>query len=205
MTPVSGSCANCAEPLAGEYCSRCGQKAIDYHRPFSDLFSDVVGDIFNLDTRLVRTLRPLMLTPGALAKDYIAGPLREHTARVLLIPAALRGVPRAALPQAGLSGRSPGVFALLPRLRLHHAFVFVLFSLFFLAARAGPYLPSPGRVAIGVTLGAWLFAYLPIALRRVYGGSRVMTGLKLATLGVLYVLALVAVVPVIVGIALLQF
>jgi hypothetical protein len=65
MTPVGGSCANCAEPLTGDYCSHCGQQAIDLHRPRSDLFSDVVGDIFNLDTRLLRTLRPLMFTPGA--------------------------------------------------------------------------------------------------------------------------------------------
>src|SRR6185369_11684505 len=78
MTPVSGSCANCAEPLAGEFCSRCGQPAIDYHRPLSDLFSDVVGDILNLDTRLIRTLRPLMFTPGAVVKDYIAGRRASH-------------------------------------------------------------------------------------------------------------------------------
>jgi hypothetical protein len=57
MTPVSGSCANCAEPLTGEFCAGCGQRAIDLHRPISDLFSDVVGDILNLDTRLVRSRR----------------------------------------------------------------------------------------------------------------------------------------------------
>src|SRR6185503_6541111 len=45
---------------------------------FSDLFSDVVGDILNRDTRLVRTLRPLMLRPGQVAKDYIAGQRVSH-------------------------------------------------------------------------------------------------------------------------------
>jgi hypothetical protein len=50
----------------------------------------------------------------------------------------------------------------------------------------------------------WLLAYLPIALRRVYGGSRLMTGLRLAALGTLYVLAFLA-VPAIFAVALLQF
>jgi hypothetical protein len=54
-------------------------------------------------------------------------------------------------------------------------------------------------------LTGWLFAYLPIALRRVYGGSRLMTGLKLTTLGVLYVFAFFTIVPMIFGVALLQF
>lgn len=62
------TCATCGDVLAGEYCSRCGQRALDLHRPFSSLVSDAVGDILNLDTRLVRTLRPLMLTPGAVAR-----------------------------------------------------------------------------------------------------------------------------------------
>jgi hypothetical protein len=87
----------------------------------------------------------------------------------------------------------------------YHAFVFVNFSLLFMASRIGPYLPAPVRAVIGLTLVGWLFASLSIALRRVYGGSRLMTGVKLVTLGALYVLALFSVVPVIIGAALLQF
>ena len=50
-----------------------------------------------------------------------------------------------------------------------------------------------------------MFAYLPITLRRVYGGSRPMTGFKLAALSVLYVFAFFMLVPIIFGAALLQF
>ena len=78
MDDLASTCANCGDVLAGEYCSRCGQQAIDLRLPLSTLFSDVVGDILNLDTRLVRTLRPLMLKPGAVAKDYIAGRRASH-------------------------------------------------------------------------------------------------------------------------------
>jgi hypothetical protein len=41
---------------------------------------------------------------------------------------------------------------------------------------------------LGVLLWIGLLAYLPIALRRVYGGSWLMTLLKLFSLGVLYCL-----------------
>jgi hypothetical protein len=70
---MSSACANCGETLAGEYCSGCGQRAVSLQRPAIDLLSDAVGDLLNLDTRLVRTLRPLLLTPGQAAKEYIAG------------------------------------------------------------------------------------------------------------------------------------
>jgi len=62
-------------------------------------------------------------------------------------------------------------------------FVFLpLFALFlellYRAGRVGSYLPAPVRAVIGLTLAGWLFAYLPIALRQVYGGSRLMTGVN---------------------------
>jgi hypothetical protein len=51
---------------------------------------------------------------------------------------------------------------------------------------------------------ARFLAYLPIALRRVYGGSRLMTGVKLVTLGMLYLFAFAVSQPLLIGAALLQ-
>jgi hypothetical protein len=68
-----------------------------------------------------------------------------------------------------------------------------------------PALPTAVNWIIGISLFAWLLAYLPIALRRVYGGSRVMTGVKLVVLGALYAVAFGASQPLIIGAALLQF
>ena len=108
MTSASGACANCGETLAGEYCSRCGQRAVNLQRPAIDLLSDAVGDLLNLDTRLMRTLRPLLLTPGQVAREYIAGrrvshvpPLKSYVIAALIFfslftvfpsPAPVRGV-----------------------------------------------------------------------------------------------------------------
>jgi hypothetical protein len=270
--------------LAGDFCSRCGQRALDLHRPFWSLVADAVGDILNLDTRLARTLRPLLLTPGQVAKDYIAGrraahvpPLKSYLIAALVffglftifpsrapVRVFVQGSPE--LEAARNEGGSRTTFSLPPRISYfdewyqgaiaramkepeafahavysnvpraflflvpvfalflellyrkqgyvidhlvfalyYHAFVFLDFSLLFLTARSGRYVPGWGAAVLGLVLTVWLFAYLPIALRRVYGGSRLMTGLKLTTLGVLYVFAFFAVTPVIFGIALLQF
>jgi hypothetical protein len=68
----------------------------------------------------------------------------------------------------------------------YHAFVFVVFSALFLMSRTDGLLPGTVRAAIGFALLGWLVAYLPIALRRVYGGSRLITFFKLVGLGVMY-------------------
>ena len=52
---------------------------------------------------------------------------------------------------------------------------------------------------------AWIAAYLPLALRRVYGGSRTRTGLKTVGLGVLYLVVFVALLPWIMAAAMLTF
>ena len=73
---------------------------------------------------------------------------------------------------------TPGQVAL-----YYHAFVFLVFSLLFVARRLAPSLPGFVDIPIALLLFGWLFAYLPIALRRVYGGSRGLTAAKLVALG----------------------
>jgi len=53
-------------------------------------------------------------------------------------------------------------------------------------SRTDGFLPGTVRAVIGFALLGWLVAYLPIALRRVYGGSRWITFFKMAGLGVMY-------------------
>lgn len=68
----------------------------------------------------------------------------------------------------------------------YHAFVFVVFSGLFLLSHTSGLLPGIVRASIGFVLLGWLVAYLPIALRRVYGGSRWITLVKLLGLGAMY-------------------
>ena len=42
-------------------------------RPLGNLFGDLLDSVFNIDTRIVRTLGPLFAKPGYLTTEYFAG------------------------------------------------------------------------------------------------------------------------------------
>ena len=67
------NCRNCGAVLAGEYCSRCGQREGRRDRGFAALLGELVGELFDWDSRFWRTLGPLLLRPGFLTAEYIAG------------------------------------------------------------------------------------------------------------------------------------
>lgn len=73
--PVPGGqyCLNCGAQLAGQYCGQCGQRATGRLISLWELLRDAFGDLFELDSRLWRTLIPLMLRPGRLTSDYLRG------------------------------------------------------------------------------------------------------------------------------------
>ena len=67
-----GACENCATPLRGAFCHRCGQSA---HNPIHHLghaVEEVFESFWHLDGRIFRTLRELF-APGRVARDYLAG------------------------------------------------------------------------------------------------------------------------------------
>src|SRR6185436_18543268 len=67
------ACRNCGETLLGPFCWSCGQEDVDLHRPLKQLAQDAVGDLLNLDTRLLRTLGPLFFRPGFVIREYLSG------------------------------------------------------------------------------------------------------------------------------------
>jgi hypothetical protein len=261
---VLPACANCSGLLQGEFCSHCGQRARELQRPFLQLVAEVFEHALSLDTKLVRTIRPLLLTPGAVTRSYLAGhrvayvpPLRAYLVAALiffglfsLFPGGQSNVrivtmgsaeEKAARGQQGTTFSVPervpfwddryqetltrarqnppafarAVYATIPRLFFlflpmfalflelfyrkqgyyfehlvfslyYHAFVFLSFSALFVIGRSGAWLPAFVSVLLTLGVVGWLVAYLPIALRRVYGGSWPRTLLKVTILGVVY-------------------
>jgi hypothetical protein len=66
-------CANCGVALSGPYCSNCGQKASDLHRPFWWIMGEFLDSVFSYDSRTFRTLWLLFADPGEFTRRYNSG------------------------------------------------------------------------------------------------------------------------------------
>lgn len=70
--PGDGKCANCEAPLAGRYCSNCGQHAYP-HRKLVSLAAEFLNGLWHLDTKTWRTVPMVLLRPGTLTRNYVFG------------------------------------------------------------------------------------------------------------------------------------
>lgn len=67
------NCLNCGTRLRGQYCGVCGQRARNRLISLWELISEAFGDLLEIDSRLWRTLIPLLSRPGRLTRDYLEG------------------------------------------------------------------------------------------------------------------------------------
>ncbi|KFF12228.1 DUF3667 domain-containing protein [Chryseobacterium soli] len=68
------SCLNCGHRISGEFCSHCGQKSDTERITLSSLIkSDILGSIWHVESKFFRTLKHVLLNPGTMAINYIAG------------------------------------------------------------------------------------------------------------------------------------
>lgn len=71
--PDHPDCLNCGTELQGQYCAVCGQRASNRLISLWELLREAFGDLFELDSRLWRTVVPLLARPGLLTYDYLQG------------------------------------------------------------------------------------------------------------------------------------
>lgn len=69
----SAQCLNCGTELKGPFCYYCGQPDRNFMRFFPVLLRDLMEDLFDLDSRFMRTIKPLLFKPGRLTQDYMQG------------------------------------------------------------------------------------------------------------------------------------
>jgi hypothetical protein len=69
----SAQCLNCGTELKGPFCYYCGQPDRNFMRFFPVLLRDLMEDLLDLDSRFMRTIKPLLLKPGRLTRDYMEG------------------------------------------------------------------------------------------------------------------------------------
>jgi len=69
----SANCLNCGTELKGPFCYYCGQPDRNFMRFFPALLRDLMEDLLDLDSRFMRTIKPLLFKPGRLTRDYMDG------------------------------------------------------------------------------------------------------------------------------------
>jgi hypothetical protein len=100
-------CPSCGAAERGKFCAACGEQFLrsdDFDlRRF--LLTHVVHEVFDLDGKLVRTLRVVFTQPGRLAADYVAGRRKPFVSplRLYLIMFVLHAFLLAALAPHQLS------------------------------------------------------------------------------------------------------
>jgi Protein of unknown function (DUF3667) len=72
------TCANCSTPLAGRFCSNCGQEG-HVQLTVRHFLGEVVEGLTHFDSTFWRTLAPLLFRPGLITERYLAG-RRKHYA-----------------------------------------------------------------------------------------------------------------------------
>ena len=72
VVPPPRVCLDCGAPLTGKFCTVCGQKDEPLKRGVGDLAREFLRHPL-IDTKLWRSLVPLLLRPGLLTEEYLAG------------------------------------------------------------------------------------------------------------------------------------
>lgn len=69
-----GSCPSCGADLFGRYCVECGERGTERTDLTVRAFlKDALYEISNADSRIWRSVRSLVLQPGHLSEEYLAG------------------------------------------------------------------------------------------------------------------------------------
>jgi hypothetical protein len=73
VEPRSAACLNCDTPLAGPYCSACGQRDIPPYPSVRELAVDAFWELSGWDGRFAATARALVRHPGMLTREFLEG------------------------------------------------------------------------------------------------------------------------------------
>ena len=71
--PLPATCYNCGTPLAGSFCSTCGQKAGPLDPSLHDFLHDFTHEMFHVDGRIFRSVWKLVSSPGFLTREHFEG------------------------------------------------------------------------------------------------------------------------------------
>jgi Protein of unknown function (DUF3667) len=71
--PDAARCANCGAPLHGPFCAACGQADKPLDPPVRHFIAEFTQEFFDVDSRVLRSFRRLLLSPGFLTREHLEG------------------------------------------------------------------------------------------------------------------------------------
>ncbi|MCB9306952.1 MAG: DUF3667 domain-containing protein [Lewinellaceae bacterium] len=75
----AAACANCGATLVGKFCHECGEKRLNRRDlALPKFFREVFAKFTHLDSRLLRSLKWLVLRPGFLSAEYLRGRRKRY-------------------------------------------------------------------------------------------------------------------------------
>ena len=74
-------CLNCGHPLdiSDKYCPNCSQPNSVKKLTLKDFFDEFFNSVFNYDSKLLLTLKAMLIKPGRITLDYVAGKRVSYT------------------------------------------------------------------------------------------------------------------------------
>jgi hypothetical protein len=79
-----GKCKNCGAPVLAAYCAVCGQERDTHRHTLAHLLHDLVSEIGNFDSRILRTIVALLFKPGELPLAFREGRTRRYMPAIRL-------------------------------------------------------------------------------------------------------------------------
>jgi hypothetical protein len=68
------ACPSCGAAMGGAYCPACGEKRVlEEHFSIRHFLGELWEELFDLDSRAVRSVRTLLFSPGTLTVEYLRG------------------------------------------------------------------------------------------------------------------------------------
>src|ERR1043165_1590104 len=110
-TPVkrSEACLNCGTPLAGPFCSACGQRDIPPYPSMRELVVDAFWELSGWDGRFASTVKALVRRPGMLTREFLEGRRARYLSplRLYLMASLAYFLFAASVPDVRIGGKSP--------------------------------------------------------------------------------------------------
>jgi uncharacterized protein DUF3667 len=84
VAPIGPRCVECGAGVSGRYCSHCGEAVTHHDYSLKHVAEEALEAVAHVDGRVFSTFRALVLEPGALASNFLAGRRKSQMGPVQL-------------------------------------------------------------------------------------------------------------------------